>query len=211
MSSPASDASRPANEFFRHKSAEGSIQSGDGQRIAALPQPLLHSLHGAMVESLGRSSRDALYRTGFEWALQEMLRLNQQMHDKFGGGFDFWQMDAKFVLDSWWSPLESMGWGAATFDLSAVSRGIVLVELRSSAVAAALNGAKEPVCHLHAGLFAGSLSFFDRVERHAVEVQCAAMGHESCNFVVGPGADIDSAETWRKEGASAADIGRRFR
>ncbi|MSU22702.1 MAG: hypothetical protein EXS32_02650 [Opitutus sp.] len=123
-------------------------------------------------------------------------------------------MDAKSVLESWWSPLAAAGWGAWTLDLSVQSRGLTFVEIRSIMVATALARAveparaapAEPACHLYAGLFAAAASFLGRAERHAVEVQCAAQGHATCRFVIGPGRQIDEAEGWRKQGVSADDI-----
>jgi uncharacterized protein len=209
-SSSAPAARSSAGDALRLDATDGSIRRPDGERLAAIPAPLMQSLHFALVESLGETAQDVLYRSGYEWALQDMLRLNQQLRGKFGGGWDFWQADAKFILESWWAPLDAAGWGVAAFDCSALNRGITFVELRQS-IAAALVRADQPVCHLHAGLLAGALSFFDRHERHAVEVQCRAMGKETCTFIVGPGAEVDSAEAWRQQGTPAAEIVRRLR
>lgn len=212
MPLPVASAGSPATrEPFRHDPAEGALRLADGAPAVALSEPVIQGLHFALVEAAGENAQDVLYRTGYEWALQDMLRLNRQLQEQFGSGhFDFWQTDAKFVLDTWWAPLAAGGWGGATFGLAALTRGLLFVELRQSPVATAFSGADHPVCHLHAGLFAGALSFFDRAERHAVEVQCLALGAESCRFIVGPGAEVDSAEAWRQQGTSAAEIVRRF-
>jgi predicted hydrocarbon binding protein len=78
-------------------------------------------------------------------------------------------------------------------------------------VAAALQSADEPVCHLYAGLFAAAVSFLDRSERHAAELACAAAGAATCVFVVGSGADIDAAEAWRQQKTPVQEIIRRLR
>lgn len=206
----SSEAPFAASKLFRFDAAGGSLHLVDGPRVMAFSQPMIRSLHAALAARLGPGN-DAAYRLGYEWALQDMLRLHQKMRDEFGGkNFDFWQMEAKFILDSWWSPLDAMGWGAAIFDFAAIARGLAFVELRHSVVAAAHPDAAQPVCHLYAGLFAGALGFFERAERHAIEIQCRAVGHDTCRFVVGPGAEIDAAETWRKQGAAAAEIVRRL-
>jgi predicted hydrocarbon binding protein len=117
------------------------------------------------------------------------------------------------VLDRWWSPLAQAGWGTVTLDVSSLSRGFAFIELRHSTVVAALAGpnrATEPLCHLYAGLFAGALSFFERAERHGVEIQCAALGAPACRFAVGPGSQIDEVEMWRKQGIAPDEIRRRL-
>jgi uncharacterized protein len=78
-------------------------------------------------------------------------------------------------------------------------------------VVAALGVSARPVCHWYAGLFAGAWSFIQRAERHAVEFECSAVSAAACQFVVGPGPEIDAVETWRQDGVSAAEILRRVR
>ena len=213
MSSSPLSEDRPfsPDDFFHQELEAGSLLRIDGTRVAALSVDFIHTLHFALVEHCGDAAQDILYRSGYEWGLQDMIRLNRQLHDEIGGGnFDLWQMDAKFVIESWWTPLAEAGWGTCQFDFSRLSRGVVCVELKNSIVAQALEGADHPVCHVYAGLFAGALSFFERTERHAVEIQCQALGQESCKFVIGPGADVDNAESRRQQGASAAEIIRRL-
>lgn len=201
-----------AAELLSHDARDGSIRQHGGQRLVAIAEPLLRSLHYGLSQTLDDGAPNVLYRTGYEWALQEMLRLHQAMREEFGGAsFDFWQLDAKFVLETWWLGHQAAGWGALQTDFTALARGLAFFELRGSAVAAALAGSSQPVCHLYAGLFAGALSFYERAERHAAEIQCCAMGRETCRFVLGPGAEVDSAESWRKQGILSDEIVRRLR
>lgn len=201
--------SRPAS--FQLDSDLATLRHADGQRAAALPLDALHALHLALIEHLGENAADVLYRSGYEWALQDMIRFNQQLQEKHGGDFDLGQMEARFILDSWWAPFADAGWGTCTFDPAALARGIMLVELRGSAVAPGFAGSDQPACHLYAGLFAGAFSYFARTERHAAEMQCTACGAAACTFLVAPGADVDSAETQRQRGAAPAEILRQFR
>lgn len=213
MSSSSLSEDRPfsPDDFFQQELQTGSLRRTDGARVAALSVEFVQAFHFALVEHMGDSAQDILYRSGYEWGLQDMIRLNERLHDEIGGSnFDLWQMDAKFVVESWWTPLAESGWGACQFDFSRLSRGIVCVDLKNSIVAQALESSDQPVCHLYAGLFAGALSFFERAERHAVEIQCRSLGQDSCKFVIGPGAEVDNAESRRQQGASAAEIIRRL-
>jgi len=141
-----------------------------------------------------------------------MLHLSQRMRDESNrtDTRELWKMDAPFVLERWAAPFAAAGWGACIFDLSSHPKGITFVELRHSAAAAAAKEltdstgrrAGAPVCHLYAGLFAGALSFYDRAESHGVEVECSALGHPCCRFIVGPGPLIDQAENARHSGVA---------
>jgi predicted hydrocarbon binding protein len=196
---------------FHHDAKEGSIRLPDGRRVVAISETLMQQLHFAIIQQRGEAAQDALYRIGYEWALQEMLRLTRAWRAESGkADFDFWRQDMGNVLTRWWSFAEGLGWGSATFDFSGVARGVTFVDLRNSIVADAFGGAGQPVCHLYAGLFAGALSFFERAERHGVEVQCAALGAAICRFVVGPGPEVDSAEAWRQQGLATPEILRRL-
>ena len=207
-----SDGSRVStSDYFRHDGKTGSIVLPDGQRALAFPATLIQGLHITLIEKFGEAAQDILYRTGYEWALQDMLTLSRRFAAEFGAESDLAQMDARFVFERWWSTLQAAGWGACTIDPSALARGIAVIELRNSIVAGTLAGADTPVCHLYAGLFGGALSFYERAERHATELACAAMAGPLCTFVVGPGAEVDSAEAWRQQGTPSADILRRLR
>jgi predicted hydrocarbon binding protein len=187
--------------------ATGTLRRSDGERWAALPLDFVQHLHFTLLDQFSDAAQDVLYRAGYEWALQTMLQLRQH-HG--AGKPDFWQLAAPAVFESWWQPLREGGWGAASLDVSRLGRGLAVVELQNSAVAAALEGTDQPVCHYYAGLFGGALSFFQRTERHATEIECRAMGHAACRFVIGSGPDIDAAEGARQQGTSAAEIIRRL-
>ncbi len=199
-------------DFIRPVADEGALRLPDGRRTAVLPGSFFAQLPLDLAPSLGEHARHALYKSGYEWALQDMVRLSRHLAGEFGGGanLDLWQMDAKFVLDRWWAPLHATGWGACALDLSSFSRGFSFVELRHSIVAANSPGSDEPACHLYSGLFAGALSFVERQERHAIEFQCAALGAPTCKFVIGPGPQVDEAESWRQQGVAPEEIRRRL-
>lgn len=197
---------------FQPDPAQGSLRRGNGTRIKVVPAEFLLSLHVHLFEHFSDNCQDVLYRSGYEQGLQDMLRLNRELQEQYGSGsFDFWQMDAKFIFDSWWEPLAQSGWGRCAFDLGAQAKGIAIVTLDDSPIAAALGGAEHPICHFFAGLFAGVISFFERTERHATEVECRSAGSSCCRFIIAAGSVVDSAEGWRQQGVPAAEIVRRLR
>jgi predicted hydrocarbon binding protein len=197
---------------FQADPAQGTLRRTNGARLAVVPAEFLLALHLYLFERFAENAQDVLYRSGYEQGLQDMMLLNQELRDQYGSGsFDFWQMDEKFILDSWWGQLAQAGWGRCTFDLTAHSRGIAFVELEDSPVAAALGNTEHPICHFLAGLFAGAVSFYERAERHATELECRAAGADRCRFVVAGGGAVDSAEGWRQQGVAVAEIMRRLR
>ncbi len=212
-------SAKPSELFSRHPLFQGDASTGairrtDGARVAPFSGELLHALHVALIENSAEFAQDALYRSGYEWALQEMIQVNTRLQSKSTGSKPpIWQTETAAALELWWSGFADAGWGTCSFDFSAFApdKGFMLAEVKNSALAAALVGAEQPMCHLYAGLFAGALSFRQRAERHAVELQCAALGHPSCVFLVGQGETIDRAEGWRQQGVATVEIVRQLR
>jgi predicted hydrocarbon binding protein len=177
-----------------------------------VPADFLLSLHLHLFERFADNSQDLLYRAGFDQGLQDMTRLVGELGEKFGRGtFDLWQADAKFILGTWWESLQQAGWGRCEFDCGALTRGVTLVTLENSPIAAALGRAEHPICHFLAGLFAGVMSFYERAERHATELECRSCGAGACRFLIAAGGEVDAAEGWRQQGVPAAEILRRLR
>src|SRR5262249_29546316 len=69
MPSRASSDRSSAAMVFRHDAKDGSIRLPDERRIVALSETLVQQLHFAIIEQRGETAQDALYRTGYEWAL----------------------------------------------------------------------------------------------------------------------------------------------
>jgi uncharacterized protein len=195
------------DEFFRREDGEGALYLRDGQRAAHVGEDFVAGLHSGLEEEVGGAGGYIMYRCGFEWALQDMKRFNHRMRHEFGGGkLDVWQMNPRFVFETWWWPLNVTGWGAWTLELDFDDRGITLVEIRNSAVAQSMQRVGKPVCHMYAGLFAGAMTYFLRDEREGIEVQCYAMGNDVCKFLIGEGRTVNAASFWRQEGATANEI-----
>jgi uncharacterized protein len=208
---PPNNGRRLAREdFFKSHTAEGALRQPDRQRAALVSLEFLSDLQAALAPDFGHSTHHLLYCTGFDWGLRDLVRLGQRLRDEAGGGddLDLWQREAGLVLDSWWAPLDAAGWGGCTF--STLPHSLVLADVTGSAFAAAADRATAPVCHLTAGLLAGALSFYERAERHAVEVQCTALGHATCQFVIGASPHIDTVEKWQHQHLSADEIQRRL-
>ncbi|MEM9302476.1 MAG: V4R domain-containing protein [Pseudomonadota bacterium] len=194
-------------EYFHEDPSEGSIYLRDGQRAVKVNESFINGLHLGIEQEIGESSGLLMYRCGQEWALQDMKRFNNRMRQEYGSGKrEIWDMNPRFVWETWWWPLTVTGFGGWSLDLSFVDKGITLVEIRNSAVAKSMKLVGRPVCNLYAGLFAGAFSFYNRTELESIEVQCYAMGNDVCKFLVSDEKRVNAAQFWREEGAGAQEI-----
>lgn len=86
-------------------------------------------------------------------------------------------------LVEWIAPFyAAMGWGKMTVEKVADSEAVYYVE--NSPIAESLRGFGQPVCIYLSGYGAGLLSQATGEDWNGVEVECAAMGHQACKFVL---------------------------
>lgn len=194
-------------EFVQRSPARGEITIDGDTRAVQVAESFITGVHAGVEEEVGESAGLLMYRSGYEWGLKHMKRFNERMRKEYGGGKkDIWQMNTKFVFESWWWPLTLQGFGGWSLDLQFDNRNFAVVEIRNSAVAQTMEQSGKPVCHMYAGLFAGAFTFHDRKERASIELQCYSMGSDRCKFIVGENKEINAAEFWVNEGASAAEV-----
>jgi predicted hydrocarbon binding protein len=195
------------DDFFRIDGETGAIYLHDGQRAARIDEAFINGLHLGAAEEAGDAGGLLMYRCGYRWGIEDMKRFNDRMRQEFGGGKrDIWQMNTRFVLETWWWPLTITGFGGWSLDFSFRERDITVVEICNSAVAQSIDMTGKPVCHLYAGLLAGVFSFFERKERQAIEIQCYAMGNDTCKFLIGNQEQVNAVDFRVKKGSPAAEI-----
>lgn len=194
-------------EFYKRDPKSQNLYLRDGQRGVLATEDFITGLHTGLTEEVGDASNTIMYKCGYEWGLEDMKRFSTRMRHEFGGGkVDIWEMNPKFVMESWWWPLTLEGWGGWTIDYGFQKQGMLFVTIYNSAVAKSMEQVGKPVCHMYAGMFAGVFTFFDKSPRSAIEVQCYSMGNDCCKFLIGTEDRVNAAEFWRREGATADEI-----
>ncbi|HMW00747.1 MAG TPA: 4-vinyl reductase [Acidobacteriota bacterium] len=194
-------------EFTRRDPETQNLYLRDGQRAVYASEDFIVGLHSGLTQEVGDAANLIMYKCGYEWGVNDMKRFSERMRHEFGGGkLDVWQMNRQFVMESWWWPLTVEGWGGWTIDFGFEKQSMVFITIRNSAVAKSMEQVGKPVCHMYAGMFAGVFSVYEREERDAIEVQCYAMGNDSCKFLISKKDKVNAAEFWRREGANAQEI-----
>jgi uncharacterized protein len=110
------------------------------------------------------------------------------------------------VLEQWWWPLQSMGWGSWSADMTHKEEGLIYVDLFDSAIAKSVGNIGRVVCHYYAGMFAAAFSHLAARELSGIEIQCYSMGESFCKFLIGSAKRINAAQFWVSEGARASEI-----
>ncbi len=194
--------------FLQHKTEGTGLELGWGGTAMMATEDFIVGLQQGLETEVGEASSIIMYQCGLEWGKLDMKRFEDRIAEEYQCPMR--EMNVQFVLESWWWPLQSAGWGNWEVDLSRVDQGYIMVRLYNSAVAQSLEQVGKPVCHMYAGMLAGAMTHIVSRELNGIEIQCYAMGEDHCRFLIGTEDQVDAAEFWLNEGAQASDIVRRL-
>jgi uncharacterized protein len=150
-----------------------------------------------------------MYTIGCEWGQKDAFFFEKWFEKEYDCNMR--QTNLMFLLETWWWPFTSQGWGRWEVDMGDRKQGFMFINVFDSAVARTLGDVGKPVCYLYAGLYAGFFTELVKKQLSCIEIQCYSMGETYCKFLLGGQERIDAASFWLNEGATARDIEKRLR
>lgn len=193
-------------DFFSFETATGTITDWNNSRNILATEDFIVGLMQGLEEEVGAASSVVLYEIGRAWGVKDAEFFNSWFMKEYNYKSKLSQTNLPYVLEAWWWPFTSQGWGNWDVDMSEQKNGFMFVNIFDSAVARTLGNVGKPVCHLYAGLMAGFFTKLVKKELSCIEIQCYAMGETYCKFLLGKQDRIDAATFWQNEGAVAKDI-----
>lgn len=193
-------------DFFYFDTANGNITDWNESRNVLVTEDFIVGLIEGLEEEVGSASSVVMYNIGREWGIRDAEFFEQWFQKEYKYPKDVHNMNLLYVLEAWWWPFTTQGWGNWDVDLSEQKNGFMFVNIFDSAVARTLGDVGKPVCHIYAGLMAGFFSRFINKQLNCIEIQCYSMGETYCKFLLGKQDRIDAATFWQNEGAGAKDI-----
>lgn len=191
-------------DFLRPDASKGAVFTRNAQRAMHVSEDFIVAMQAGLEQEVGDASAVVLYKCGFQWGLADMRRFEATFAKEYGR--DAQQANLHFLMETWWWPLQVLGWGSWQIDFTKNEQGIVVIDVYDSAVAKSLGEVGKPVCYLYAGMFAGVMTHLSRRPLSGIEIQCYAMGATYCRFIVGSEKRVNAVEFWLEEGASAGDV-----
>ena len=197
-------------DFFHFDTDKGSIIDWNESRNVLVTEEFIIGLIQGLEEEVGPASSLVMYNIGKAWGTRDADFFTKWFQDEFGYEQNIHELNLLYVLEAWWWPFTSQGWGNWDVDMSEQKNGFMFVNIFDSAVARTLGDVGKPVCHIYAGLMAGFFSRFINKSLNCIEIQCYSMGETYCKFLLGKQDRIDAATFWQTEGASTKDIEKRL-
>ncbi|MGK7890591.1 MAG: V4R domain-containing protein [Leptolyngbyaceae cyanobacterium] len=196
-------------DYFQFKPHEGTLEDWNGAINALVSEDFIIGLIEGLEEEVGEASAATMYTIGNHWGTIDADFFGQWFQKEYGTSVR--QTNLMFLLETWWWPFTSQGWGRWEIDMGDRKQGFMFINLFDSAVARTLGDVGKPVCYLYAGLFAGFFTEMVKKKLSCIEIQCYSMGETYCKFLLGGRDRIDAAGFWMNEGATARDIEKRLR
>lgn len=196
-------------DFFQFNADNGTITDWNRCQNVLTSEDFIIGLLEGLEEEVGESSAAIMYTIGCQWGQKDAFFFEKWFTQEFDRGIR--QANLLFLLETWWWPFTSQGWGRWEIDLDDRKQGFMFINLFDSAVARTLGDVGKPVCYLYAGLFAGFFTEMVKKQLSCIEIQCYSMGETYCKFLLGGQDRIDAAAFWMNEGATARDIEKRLR
>lgn len=196
-------------DYLQFDSQRGSITDWYDQRVALVTEDFVIGLVEGLEEEVGAASTLVMYRIGEEWGKRDAAVFRQHFEQEYQR--ELRKSALTFLLEAWWWPFTTLGWGNWEVDLTEQKNGFMFINIFDSVVARTLGNVGKPVCYIYAGLFAGFFTGLIQKPLSCIELQCYAMGETYCKFLVGKQDRIDAAAFWQNEGATARDIEKRLR
>jgi uncharacterized protein len=197
-------------DFFSFQSETGTIDDWNDSRNILAGEDFIIGLIQGLEEEVGSASSVVMYNIGRHWGKKDSEFFRAWFNKEYPYEKGLNQTNLAYVLEAWWWPFTSQGWGNWDVDMSEQKNGFMFVNIFDSAVARTLGNVGKPVCHLYAGLMAGFFTDLVKKELSCIEIQCYAMGETYCKFLLGKKDRVDAAVFWQNEGATARDIEKRL-
>lgn len=219
IATPQSSPAKPKNpkkhnhygfrDFFQFDPDQGTITDWNGSQNVFATEDFIIGLVEGLEEEVGDASAATMYTIGCEWGQKDAFFFEKWFEKEFDRSMR--QANLLFLLETWWWPFTSQGWGRWEVDMGDRKQGFLFINIFDSAVARTLGDVGKPVCYLYAGLFAGFFTEMVKKQLSCIEIQCYSMGETYCKFLLGGQDRIDAASFWLNEGATAKDIEKRLR
>jgi len=220
MVEPMTNSRIPGNYFaprtyIKSDAATGLLSTRQGNRLLAVPDALLRSIHKALRAETGQAAPLALYTFGFWWGGSFYDRLRNEVESYYNTTIP--QMNAVEFLAMMRQVWAVHGLGSLTLDFTYREKGLIQVITENSAMALGAEvGVEEghlPSHHLEAGFIAAWFSRWAGKNIRACATDIGLHGESNAkrnHFLVGLAPQIEQVEIWVKQGISSTEILQRF-
>jgi predicted hydrocarbon binding protein len=190
------DGRLPGNYFAHDLYVKGSTELGllenrRGDRLLAIPAPLLQAIYSGLDKETGQASNLVLYNCGRWWGKNFYARFCEELHDYFDQPMADLSM-AEFLqsLQQCW---KTHGWGQIHLDVTYRDKGFIGIEVWHSAFTAFAPQSQTPSGDLERGILEIFFSQLTGRELSCVQTSCTSKGDDCNRFILGLAKRLEQA------------------
>lgn len=199
------DGRLPGNYFAHDLYVRGSTELGllenrRGDRLLAIPEPLLKAIYAGLEKETGQASKLVLYNCGRWWGKNFYARFCEELHDYFNQPMAELSM-AEFLqsLQQCW---KTHGWGQIHLDVTYRDKGFICVEVWNSAFTAFAPSSQGASGDLERGILEIFFNQLTGRELRCVQTSCTSKGDDCNRFILGLEKRLANAEPMVMQGQS---------
>ena len=203
------DGRLPGNYFAQDLYVRGSTELGllenrRGDRLLAIPDPLLQAIYVGLDKETGQASKMVLYNCGRWWGKNFYARFCEELADYYSQPMASLSM-AEFLqsLQQCW---RTHGWGQITLDMTYRDQGFLCVEIAHSPFTATAPNSPSPSGDLERGILEIFFSQLTGRELVCAQTSCTTRGDDANRFVLGLGKRLQTAPALVANGQSHQSI-----
>ena len=191
------DGRLPGNYFAQDLYVRGSTELGllenrRGDRLLAIPEPLLKAIYSGLDKETGQASHLVLYNCGRWWGKNFYARFCEELADYYKQPLVDLSM-AEFLqsLQQCW---KTHGWGQINLDTTYRDRGFLSVEIWHSPFTTAAPQGQKPAGDLERGIIEIFFTQLTGRDLRCAQTSCIAKGDDCNRFILGLANRIQSVE-----------------
>jgi hypothetical protein len=203
------DGRLPGNYFAHDLYVKGSTELGllenrRGDRLLAIPEPLLKAIYAGLEKETGQASKLVLYNCGRWWGKNFYARFCEELHGYFNQPMAELSM-AEFLqsLQQCW---KTHGWGQIHLDVTYRDKGFIGIEVWHSAFTAFAPQDQTPSGDLERGILEIFFGQLTGRELKCVQTSCTSKGDDCNRFILGLEKRLEPAEPMVMQGQSHQTI-----
>ncbi|MGA7932750.1 MAG: V4R domain-containing protein [Kovacikia sp.] len=178
--------------YVRSDMEMGLLENRRGDRLLALPEPLIQAIYSGLQKETGQASRMVLFNCGRWWGKNFYTRFREEITEYYGVSLAEMSMAEFFqCLQSCWV---TYGWGKIELDQSYQQRGFLVIKIWNSPFVRQAPKGDRPVCFLEAGVLSSFFSQLTGKDLHCVQTTCESLGADHNQFILGLAKRLGSAE-----------------
>ncbi|HEY9877433.1 MAG TPA: V4R domain-containing protein [Leptolyngbyaceae cyanobacterium] len=187
----------PGNYFASDLYVRGSLELGllenrRGDRLLAIPEPLLKAIYAGLEKETGSASKMVLYNCGRWWGKNFYARFCEELSDYYGKPMaDLSMVEFLQSLQQCW---QTHGWGQIHLDTTYRERGFLVVDIWRSPFTAYAPRGQQPSGALEQGIIEVFFSQLTGRELKCIQTSCDSKGDDCNRFVLGLEKRLQAAE-----------------